>query len=77
MAAINKILFWKSVLKRESGGLVGLTILTARTKKVGIVDIPRPGELPSATIQGHISRAYKQFQFLKKRTTTEIRGLAN
>jgi len=66
MAAINKILFWKSVLKRESGGLVGLMILTARTKKAGIVDIPCPGELPSATIQGHISRAYKQFQFLKK-----------
>jgi len=34
--AINKILFWKSLLKRETGGKVGITILRTWSKKANI-----------------------------------------
>jgi len=57
--AINKILFWKSILKRESGRKVGLSILKKQAKKAGI-DYPIP------TVKTFISKAYKQFWHLKK-----------
>jgi len=31
--AINKILFWKSILKHKTGGKVGIAILWTRAKK--------------------------------------------
>ena len=65
-SAINKILFWKGILKRETGGKVGLTVLGTRAKKAHIDHIPYPGEFPITTIQEHISKAYKQFGRLKK-----------
>jgi len=64
--AINKILFWKSVLKRESGGKVGLSILVTRAKKAGIDQVPFLGECALDQIQQNISKAYKQFQYLKR-----------
>ncbi len=64
--AINKILFWKSVLKRESGGKVGLSILVTRAKKAGIDQVPFLGECSLDQIQQNISKAYKQFQYLKR-----------
>jgi len=64
--AINKILFWKSILKRETGGKVGLTILGTQAKKAHIDHVPYPGEIPLLTVQENISRAYKHFARLKK-----------
>jgi len=65
-AIINKILFWKSILKCELGGKVGLSILRSRVKKAGLERVPFPGELTRETIKGHISKAYKQFKSLKR-----------
>jgi len=64
--AINKILFWKSMLKREQGGKVGLTILFARAKKAKVDHVPYPGELTIEEITHAISKAYKSFRILKK-----------
>jgi len=38
--AINKILFWKSLLKWETGGKVGITILRTWAKKANIAVVP-------------------------------------
>jgi len=65
MAVINNILFWKSVLKCESGGKVGLTVLATRSWKVGIGQVPYPGELSLLTLKENIAKAYKQFCRLK------------
>jgi len=65
-SAINKILFWKGILKRETGGKVGLTVLNTRAKKARIEHLPYPGEIPIPIIQENISKAYKQFGRLKK-----------
>jgi len=68
--AINKILFWKSILKRETGGKVGLTaVLATRAKKAHIDQIPYPGEFSMPTLQEKIGKAYKQFGQLKKDDT--------
>jgi len=64
--AINKILFWKGILKRETGSKVGLTVLGTRAKKAHIDHIPYPGEISIPTIQENISKVYKQFAHLKK-----------
>jgi len=64
--AINKILFWKGILKCETGGKVGLTVLGTQAKKAHIDHIPYPGEISIPTIQENISKAYKQFGHLKK-----------
>jgi len=61
--AINKILFWKSVLKRELGGKVGTTILDAHAHKAGLISVPFVGEY---TIKDNISKAYKNFKQLKQ-----------
>jgi len=65
-AAINKILFWKSVLKHELGGKVGFSILKSRAKKAGLSDVPLVGEASRETIQANISTAYKHFKQLKR-----------
>jgi len=64
--AINKILFWKGVLKRETGGKIGLTVLATRAKKAHISQVPYPGKLSVPTLQTYIGKAYKQFGRLKK-----------
>jgi len=66
MAAINKILFWKSILKHELGGKVGLLILFTWAKKAGVNYVPFPDEYPRDLIQEQISKAYKHFKFLKQ-----------
>jgi len=68
-AAINKILFRKSLLKRERGGKVGLLILRMQAKKAGLPTVPHPGKYTQQTLKEHISWAYKQFQWLKKDDT--------
>jgi len=42
-AIINKILFWKSILKWESGRKVGLSTLNKQAKKAGLDLIPYQG----------------------------------
>jgi len=64
--AINKILFWKGILKCKTGSKVGLMVLGTRAKKAHIDHIPYPGEISIPTIQENISKAYKQFARLKK-----------
>jgi len=64
--AINKILFWKSILKRELGGKVGLSILRTRAKKAWIDIVPQQGEYPIEDLQVLISKAHKQFNQLKR-----------
>jgi len=59
--AINKILFWKAILKRELGGRVGISILRQRAHKAKIDEIPFPQEMSVDSIKDLISRAYKQF----------------
>jgi len=68
-AAINKILFWKSILKRESGSKVGLSILKKQAKKAGIDQVLYPGTYPIPVVKTLISKAYKQFWHLKKDNT--------
>jgi len=63
--AINIILFWKSILKRETGGKVGLSILRSQAKKAHIDTIPYPGDYQIKTLNKIISKAYKQFHHLK------------
>jgi len=65
-AAINRILFWKSMLKWEKGGKVGLSILFAQAKKAQVDYVPYPGELSSEVITQAIPKAYKSFRILKK-----------
>jgi len=43
-ACINKILFWNSMLKQESGSKVGLTILRMQAKKAGLTTVPYPSK---------------------------------
>jgi len=68
-AAINKILFWKSILKQESSGKVGLSILKKQAKKAGIDQVPYPGTYPIPVVKTLISKAYKRFRHLKKDDT--------
>jgi len=63
--AINRILFWKSILKRETGGNVSLSILRSQAKKAHIDTIPYSGDYTIKTLQDNISKAYKQFKRLK------------
>jgi len=44
MAAMNRILFWKSMLKWELGSKVGLLILHKQALKAGLDAVPYPGE---------------------------------
>ncbi len=67
--AINKIMFWKSILKHETGSKGGISILRTHAKKANIEVIPRPGELAVNTINEIISKAYKHFRHLKKDDT--------
>jgi len=64
--AINKILFWKSMLKCETDSVVGLSILHTRARKAGLKGIPYQGEHSITQMQEYISNAYKQFIQLKK-----------
>jgi len=64
--AINKILFWKSILKQESGGKVRLSILWMRAKKAGLETVPFPSKYSIQEVQALISKAYKQFCHFKK-----------
>jgi len=66
---INKILFWKSILKRETGGKVGIAILRTWAKKANIAEVPQLGEIDVTTIRATISTAYKHFRHLKKDDT--------
>jgi len=66
---INKILFWKSILKCETGGKVGLTILHSRAHKARVDYVLHKGEYPVKTLQEFISTAYKQFRHLKSDNT--------
>jgi len=68
-AVINKIIFWKSMLKQEKGGKVGLSILQQRSKKAGLTMVPHPRELPIPYLEEQISKAHKQFRRLKKDDT--------
>jgi len=61
--AINKILFWKSVLKQA--GKVGLSILNSRACKAGLREVPIHGEYEIQSLKDLISKAYKQFWHLK------------
>jgi len=63
---INKILFWKSVLKQELGGKVGTMILHTCTHKAGMPSLPIAGEYAIATLKENISKAYKSFRQLKQ-----------
>jgi len=58
---MNRILFWKSMLKWEKGGQVGLSILFARAKKAKVDYVPHLGELTLEAITNAISKAYKSF----------------
>jgi len=73
--AINKILFWKSILKCELGGKVGLSIPRSCAHKARIDLVPYPGEYPIETLQEFVSKAYKQCCQLKIDTTNETCGL--
>jgi len=74
--AINKILFWKGVLKRETGGKISLVVLKTRAKKAHIDHIPYPGKVSQSTVKEHISRAYKHFARLKKDDTSRDTWIA-
>jgi len=63
--AINKILFWKRILKWELGGKGGLSIIQTRAQKARIDLVPYPGDYQIKTLQELISKAYKQFNQLK------------
>jgi len=54
------------MLKRETGGKVGLSILFASAKKAKVDYVPYPGELPLEVIKQAISKSYKAFRILKK-----------
>jgi len=60
-AAINRILFWKSMLKWEKGRKVGLSILFAWAKKAKVDYVPYLGELTLEVIMHAILKAYKSF----------------
>jgi len=64
-AAINKILFWKCILKQELSSKVGLTVLHTRAGKASITSVPYPGEYQVENLQAFISKVYKQFQCLE------------
>jgi len=64
-AAINKILFWKSILKWEIGGKVGLLILCTQAQKAKIDTIPYQGNYQLETLHKIILKAYKPFNGLK------------
>jgi len=64
--AINKILFWKSILKWELGGKVGLSIIQTRAQKAWIDLVPYPSNYQIETLQELILKAYKQFNWLKR-----------
>jgi len=63
--AINRILFWKSILKRETGSKVGLSILCTQAWKAKIDTIPYLGDYQIKTLQEIILKAHKQFNHLK------------
>ena len=64
--AINKILFWKSMLKWENGGVVGLSILHTRAWKASLAEVPHQGKHLINQMKENISKAYKQSRWLKK-----------
>jgi len=64
--AINTILFWKSIQKRDSGGKVGLSILRTRAKKANLEHVPYPGEYSTAETKSFITKAYHQLKRLKQ-----------
>jgi len=65
-AAINKILFWKSMLKWELGGKMGILILNTRACKAGLISVPFVGEYAISSLKENISKAYKTFKQLKQ-----------
>jgi len=65
MAAINHILFWKGILKRELRGKVGLSVLK-KVKKVGMDHVPYTGTVSTQELKALIAQAYKKFHNLKK-----------
>jgi len=69
MAAINKILFWRSVLKWELGGRVGLSVLHKWAQKASLGYVLHPGEYLISTLKDLISQAYKHFCHLKHNDT--------
>jgi len=69
MVAINQILLWKSILKRELGGKVGLSVLRKHTKKAGVDSVPYLGTYPIPVLKELISKAYKNFWHLKQDDT--------
>jgi len=75
--AINKILFWKSILKQETGSKVGLSILRTRARKARIDQIPYPGDYQIATLHEMISKAYKQFNLWSLMKIEETCGWHN
>jgi len=66
MATTSEILFWKSLLKCESGGKVGLSILHTCTQKAGLENIPYPGKYSLTQLKDLISKAYKHFWCLNQ-----------
>ncbi len=60
--SINKILFWKNILKWELGGKVGLSILQTRAHKAGFLEIPFQGEFEFQFLKQMISKVHKHFK---------------
>jgi len=63
--AININLFWKSILKLETGGKVGLLLLWTQAQKAKIDTVPYPDDYPIETMHKIISKVYKHFNWLK------------
>jgi len=54
------------MMKRENGGVGGLSILNTRARKAGLAEVPYQGAYSINQLTETISKVYKQFRWLKK-----------
>jgi len=77
---INKILYWKGIQKKISGGCIGTSVLGSLAKKASLPHDLNNIWLSPETIEKHLVKAQSTFACLKKDTKcrdTWLAGLIN